>query len=319
MSKEDKYTGFAIALAWPETYCKQPGSWYDPITFMLGVNNNNYYKVGHAALILIDSKNLKAHYFDFGRYHAPYQHGRVRSAESDHELELKTIPRLSGNGKEIDNYKDLLNELQSNPASHGEGEMHAAYCPVNFENAYSKVIDLQKLSPIPYGPFRINGTNCSRFVNTAILAGKPQLKYRFNLKYRVPLTPTPISNINALNHQVKLPKLLEGELFCPTRKLDKQLLTATLPQPEKHRGIPEDAQWLSGEGAGSWFAFAVEKTLLKVSRYSPKGVLECTGLYENQDAQEILRNAQSFAVVYPSNCRVVSLNVNDSQIRFHRA
>ncbi len=319
MIKQTKHTGFAIAIAWPQTYCKQPGAWYDPITLFLGVNQNNYYKVGHAALVLIDSKSLKAHYFDFGRYHAPYKHGRVRSAETDHDLEVKTMPQLSDDGERIGNFKDILHELQTNPACHGEGELHASYSPINFEKAYAKAREMQENSPIPYGPFRIKGSNCSRFVNTSILAGKPDFRYRFNLKYRVPLTPTPISNVNALEHQLMFPKLLKGEPFCPLRKLDKQLLTATLPQPAKHLNIPESAQWLSGEGAGSWFLFEFEETLLKVTRYSPQGVIECTGLYENQDAVEFLKKTHSFTIAYPSNCKTISLKVNGAEIQFNRA
>lgn len=273
------YTGLGIALAWPQTYCKQPGAWYDPITLFLGVNQNNYYKVGHAALVLLDVNDKKAHYFDFGRYHSPYKHGRVRSAETDHELHMKTIPQFSENKDRLLNYIDILNELQINPACHGEGELYASYCTVNFEKAYAKVMEMQQESPIPYGPFRIKGSNCSRFVNTAILAGKPDVNYRIRLKYRMPFTPTPISNVNALNNRLILPKLLKGEPFCPIRKLDKQFLIATLPVPERHPKIPENAQWLSGEGAGSWFFFDIEDALLKVTRYSPQGVIECTGLY----------------------------------------
>ena len=49
--------GFVIACAWPETMCKQPGSWYDSLMNYLGISQDGYYKVGHAALILID-KNI---------------------------------------------------------------------------------------------------------------------------------------------------------------------------------------------------------------------------------------------------------------------
>ncbi len=315
----NNHTGLAIALAWPQTYCKQPGAWYDSITLFLGVNHNNYYKVGHAALVLLDGKSKKAHYFDFGRYHAPYKHGRVRSSETDHDLEVKTIPKFSENGDSLENYKDILHELQTNPACHGEGELYASYCTVNFEKAYAKVMKMQQESPIPYGPFTIKGSNCSRFVNTAILAGKPDVKYRFGLKYRVPLTPTPISNVKALDYRLMLPKLLKGEPFCPIRKLDKELLIATLPVPERHPNIPENAQWLSGEGAGSWFVFEVESTFLKVTRYSPLGVVECTGMYGNKDAIKLLKTQISFTVSYPSNCKVVSLNVGSSDFQFQRA
>jgi hypothetical protein len=319
MANRNKHTGIAIALAWPQTYCKQPGAWYDPITLLLGINKNNYYKVGHAALVLVDNKNKKAHYFDFGRYHAPYKHGRVRSAETDHDLEMKTIPQLSENGKELENYKDLLNELQSNPACHGEGKLYASYCPVNFEAAFSKAKQMQENSPISYGPFRINGSNCSRFVNAGIRAGKPAFRYWFGLSFWMPLTPTPISNVNALDNLLVLPKLLKEEAFCPLRKLDKQLLVATLPAPERLPHIPEKAQWLSGEGAGSWFVFEIENTLLKVIRYSPQGVIECTGLFENRDAIQLVQEHTTFSVSYPSNCKTVSLKISGAEIRFQRA
>jgi len=319
MSRKGKHTGFAIALAWPQTYCKQPGAWYDPLTLLIGINQNNYYRVGHAALVLINSENPRAHYFDFGRYHAPYKHGRVRSAETDHDLEMKTIPRLSEDGQKLESFEELLYELQTNPACHGEGELFASYCHVNFEKVHAKVLQMLDACPIPYGPFRYNGSNCSRFVNTSILAGMPDFRYRFKLKYRIPLTPTPLSNVNALESRKVLPKLLKGEPFCPIRRLDRQLLTATLPPPVKHHHIPNNAQWLSGEGAGSWFVFDFEGTLLKVTRYSPKGVIECIGLYENPDAVEFLKNTHSFCIAYPSNCRTVSVRVNNSEIRFQRA
>lgn len=319
MSTLNKYTGFAIALAWPETYCKQPGAWYDPFALLFGINKNNYYKVGHAALVLIDSEKLKAHYFDFGRYHAPYQHGRVRSAETDHDLEIKTTPAFTNDGERLENLREILFELQNNPACHGEGQLYASYCQINFETAYSKSKQLEEKSPIPYGPFKMNGSNCSRFVNTAIRAGKPNFRHWFGLNFKMPLTPTPMSNVNALENQLVLPKLLKGEPFCPLRKLDKQLLTATLPPPERHQNIPEKAQWLSGEGAGSWFVFDIENTLLKVIRYSVYGVIECTGLYENKDAIALLKNQNSYKITFPSNCKTVSLKVNDTEIKFHRA
>ena len=84
--KRKESNGIAIALAWPQTYCKEPGAWYDPVTRRLGISRNNYYRAGHAALVLIERDGEQCHYFDFGRYHAPYQHGRVRSAVSNHDM-----------------------------------------------------------------------------------------------------------------------------------------------------------------------------------------------------------------------------------------
>ncbi len=319
MSLQKKHTGIAIALAWPQTYCKQPGSWYDPVTLFLGINRNHYYKVGHAALVLVNPEENKAQYFDFGRYHAPYKHGRVRSAETDHDLEIRTVPVLSKDKKRIENFRDILSELQQNKACHGEGELYAAYCPVNFDMAYAKAQQMQAESPIPYGPFVFKGSNCSRFVNTVIRAGKPDFRYWFGLNFKVPFTPTPISNVKKLENRQMLPRLLEGELFCPLKKLNRQLLVSTLPAPEKHPAIPENARWLSGEGAGSWFDFEFEGNRLKATRYSPEGVIECTGLFENRDAIQLLGKHSTFSVSYPSNCKTVSLKVSGTELRFYRA
>jgi hypothetical protein len=312
-----KHTGFAIALAWPETYCKQAGAWYEPIMLVLGINKNNYYKAGHAALVLVDSESKTSLYFDFGRYHSPFQHGRVRSAETDHDLEMKTVPIISSDGTILENYNEILSELQRNPACHGEGELHASYCRLSYESALKKVRHLQEISPIPYGPFRYGGSNCSRFVNTSILSGKPSLRYNFRLRYFLPLTPAPLTNVAALSNRVKLAKILQGEKFCPIRKLDKELLKTTRPAPERYHEIPENAQWLSGEGAGSWFSFEKDGMVLKVSRYSPEGVIECRGIYENKTIEDFKLEGE-YCITYPSNCKIVSLKLNDRQLKFER-
>lgn len=310
-------TGFAIALAWPQTYCKQPGSWYDPITAWLGINRNNYYKAGHAALVLIDKQSNKCHYFDFGRYHSPFQHGRVRSAETDHDLKMTSKAVISSDNRKITNLQKILSELQQNKACHGEGTLHASYCQVDFQAAYSKVQLMHAASSIPYGPFRFKGSNCSRFVNTAILAGKPHWKYRFHLKYLVPLTPTPMNNVNSLDHSISYPALLNGTPFSPTKKIDKKILQSTLQAPGSEFRPHKDAQWLSGEGAGSWFVFEPLNPHLKVTRYSPDGTVECSGLYRNQDAQGIVPD-HSFRITYPSNCKVVSLKNKETELKFER-
>jgi hypothetical protein len=318
MSDRDKYTGFAIALAWPETFCKQPGSWYDPLALRLGLNNNHYYRVGHAAVVLIDSENPRCHYFDFGRYHAPFQYGRVRSAETDHELTMETRPQLSADKTTILNLGAILSDLQKNKACHGEGAIYASYSPVNFQSAYEKATQMQQTSPIPYGPFRIRGSNCSRFVNTVIRAGKPAWKFRFRLKYLVWFTPTPMNNVNSLQHRTDLPVQLNIIPFYPIQKLNTKSLRSTLEPPARNNKIPENAQWLGGEGAGSWFDLKAQNRQLMVTRYSPDGKVECTGLYKNQNNQGILPD-NSFRVTYPSNCKVISLASNDRLIQFERA
>ena len=190
--------GIAIAIAWPETLCKQAGAWYDLPLKWLGINKNKYYKVGHAAIVLIESETGNCHYFDFGRYHAPHQHGRVRNAYTDHDLEMKTKAVVS-NGI-LKNYNEVLLELFQNESCHGSGALHASYCEINFDKAFDKALKMQENSPIPYGPFLPKGTNCSRFVNTVILSGNPSLLYKFILSFPKTLSPTPIGNVKTLNY-----------------------------------------------------------------------------------------------------------------------
>lgn len=205
--------GFAIAIAWPETLCKQPGSWYDAPMQWIGVNKDNYYKVGHAAVVLINASG-KCHYFDFGRYHAPFQYGRVRDAETDHDLEIKTQAVVRED--EVVNFSEILSELYFNSSCHGSGTLHASYCKINFGKAHNKAKMMQR-APIPYGPFKVNGTNCSRFVNTVILAGKPGLLYRFLLNYPKTLSPTPIGNVMALSNYQRV-------------EVQKELISLPIPE-----------------------------------------------------------------------------------------
>ncbi len=319
MNQSKDITGFAVALAWPETYCKQPGSWYDGITLALRINKNNYYKVGHAALLLISKQSKEVRYFDFGRYHTPYQHGRVRSVETDHDLAVKTLAELSSDERTLVNFKEILFELQNNSSCHGEGVLHASYCGINYESALLFVRQMQRKCPVPYGPFKMGGSNCSRFVQSGILAGGPKSKYRWLLQYKVPFTPTPISNVNALENKEEIPRQLEGEVFCPIKKLKKELLVATLPAPKRPPSIPSKAQWLSGEGAGSWFEYQLDGTIIKMTRYSTKGVVECTGLFENKDALNLLMEAKDVSIAYPSNCLSIVLKVGDKELQFERA
>jgi len=308
--------GFIIALAWPETYCKQPGSWYDGFMKKLGISKNHYYKAGHAALILINSKYPKCHYFDFGRYHAPFQYGRVRCEETDHDLQIMTIPQISCDGLQIVNYQEILDELQSKHAFHGDGNLYSSYEKVNFDKAFAYAKNMQRKSPLPYGPFKYRGSNCSRFVNSVMLNGDLTFWQILKLKYMVPLTPTPMNNVNALTHKFVTAKKFANNVQLP-KIVDKDILRSTLLPPEQPKHLPANAQWLSGEGAGSWFVYNHVQNKIKVSRYSPDGNLECVGYYKNhKDYSSYFK--QYLPIDYPSNCKVVSLLIDNEKVLFER-
>lgn len=191
-------TGFAIVLAWPETLCKQAGAWYDYFMHHLGVSKDGYYKVGHSALVLVDQATGCCMYYDFGRYHTPHGLGRVRSERTDHDLRINTNAIFSADLNKIENLDAILEELFHNDSTHGSGTIYGSVVKVDFDKVLAHVTRLQDQEFIPYGPFLPKGTNCSRFVNSAILNGNPPLQVRILLTTPPTLTPTPIWNIRAI-------------------------------------------------------------------------------------------------------------------------
>ena len=305
--KVSKHSGFAIAIAWPGTLCKQPGSWYDSLARWLGISRHNYYRAGHAALVLVEGKTGRCHYFDFGRYHAPWQYGRVRSGETDPGLAIRVRAGISADGRRIENLREIMTVLQHNEECHGDGTLYASYCRVNFDKACNKAIEMQADSPVAYGPFVYRGSNCSRFVNTCILAGEPDLRHRVGLRFFVPLTPTPMNNVNSLINKIEILHLRKEMPSCPQPVRDKRTLKSTLPEPERPPGLPRNVQWLSGEGAGSWFSCEPDGDNFRVRRFSPKGDLECENIFS-------VANTGSFDIDRPysfdhiSHCRKIRLN-----------
>ncbi len=313
--KKSKYTGFVIALAWPATLCKQPNSWYDMPLRWLGINKNWFYKAGHAALVLIDDKEMKCHYYDFGRYHSPFNFGRVRSATTDHDLLVKTIPRISEDGTRIENVRVILDELQHNKACHGDGKLYASYCRINFNLAWQKARLLQDSSPLPYGPFVRRGSNCSRFVNDVIMAGNPGWRKAFRLKFFVPLTPTTLNNVNSLKNKTEIPALVQTTGADFSKNLSRDQLTTTLKAPPRHPAIPENAQWLSGEGAGSWFHISFNEPNYLISRYNSEGKPECTGLFKIY-ADTVFYIDSSYHFIHLSHCNKINILQNGRIFQF---
>ena len=310
-------SGFAIAIAWPETLCKQPGSWYDGLMGRLGVNRNYYYRAGHAALVVVEGENGKCHYFDFGRYHAPYQHGRVRSGETDPGLSITVRARVSADGSKIENLREIMTLLQHNEECHGDGTLYASYCRVNFDKAFNKAIQMQAESPIAYGPFVYRGSNCSRFVNTCILAGEPDLQHRLRLRFFVPFTPTPMNNVNSLTNRIKIPHLREEIPSCPKPVRDKRTLKSTLAEPERPSGMPVNAQWLSGEGAGSWFCIEKSGSGFLVRRFSPKGEPECKDIFSTPDGHSFDPD-KPYRFEHLSHCKKVRVFQDNRIMEFKR-
>lgn len=202
MERGIKHNGFAIALAWPETMCKQVGAWYDPLMRLTGFNKDGYYHIGHSAVLLVDDETKMCQYFDFGRYHSPHGHGRVRSAETDHDLRLNTKAQFSDDASEILNLGEILTELYTNPSTHGTGTIKGAATRINFDKAVSLARKMQEKDFLPYGVFERASSNCSRFVNRVLCVGKPTLFERLKLQVPLTVSPSPAWNLFAVSGEV---------------------------------------------------------------------------------------------------------------------
>lgn len=79
-----------------------------------------------------------------------------------------------------------------------------------------------------------------------------------------------------------------------------------LKAPDIPEGLPGNAHWLAGEGAGSWFVIIPEAEKLLIRRYSPDGKLECSGYFKEKKISHF-NTEEAFTVDYISHCAKVTL------------
>ncbi len=183
---------FIIVLAWPELRVKGPGSWYD--MFLRG----GMVRGGHSALIFVNSKSKKLYYVDNGRYHTPAGYSRVRDVDTDPDLEISLFAEISDGT--IKNIKDIIIEAASKEANHGGGTLYASVLKaVSFEKGYAYVKKQQVRGMIPYGPFILKGTNCSRFVASVIISATSSFLIKLRLLFPCTVIPSPKRNISICN------------------------------------------------------------------------------------------------------------------------
>ena len=83
-------------------------------------------------------------------------------------------------------------------------------------------------------------------------------------------------------------------------------LKSTLQEPVRSLQIPKSAQWLSGEGAGSWFHIVSKDEYFEVVRYSPEGKIECSGIFQNISNDKLnLQIRHQF--IHLSHCKEVRI------------
>lgn len=88
-----------------------------------------------------------------------------------------------------------------------------------------------------------------------------------------------------------------------------------LPAPPKPGHISHNVQWLSGEGAGSWFLLEKENVEFIVTRFSQKGKIECKGIFYKVNYEAFNIN-EKYEFTYLSHCAEVNINQNGIKYKF---
>lgn len=92
-------------------------------------------------------------------------------------------------------------------------------------------------------------------------------------------------------------------------------LSKVLPRPLLPSNLSENALWLAGEGAGSWFEITSKSPgIFHISRFAPDGVHECQGIFKSEDFSFDI--GASFTITYPSNCSKVTLRQGEQIFSF---
>jgi len=90
-------------------------------------------------------------------------------------------------------------------------------------------------------------------------------------------------------------------------------IKGTIQEPNRHPLIPATAQWLSGEGAGSWFYFEQNTNTYTITRFSPHGNTECSGVFTTDDNFNF---NQLFDITFLSHCAEVNVVQSGKNIKF---
>lgn len=153
-------TDFIITLAWPNGMIYSPGGVYDKL-----LGSSKRYKIGHTAFALIDSNSNKIFYFDFGRYHTPSSHGRVRDHKTDPNLCIEILADINDNS--IRNINSIISEINQN-VKQEEPLYYKVINHTNFKNCYYYSKFIQNYGLIKFGVFTNSTLNCGRFVYNVI-------------------------------------------------------------------------------------------------------------------------------------------------------
>ncbi len=308
MKSKPKYNDLAIVIAFPDNWAKGE-KLRDRLLRSLKITYTQYYKVGHAALLLIRRKTGEIEYFDYGRYIAPQGFGRVRGKETDPKLSIPVKAHFTREGS-LDNIREIIRYLGAiADDTHGHGRTFFSICNhIDFDKGKAYIQHLINKTPIPYVTYGIGGMNCSSFVSRAIVKATGSRKKKIRLTLPATIAPTPLGNVVNASDKGVIWEYTDGRFVryeMNRRKVLKDLLhniSLSLYRNKHHlnsinkhslfnrhekQEIPASAQHLSCLGESAWVhiyknAFCSENEYV-IESYTDERKLNFSVLCETKD------------------------------------
>ena len=330
----ENISGLAIVLAWPYTTARGDEKWYRLLK-KAGIVKNLNFRVGHAAMVLVDAASGQLHYYDFGRYITPRGLGRARAAWSDPKLTLHTRARVSPDGH-IENVWDIADELKNiASATHGIGPLYFSVSePLHFPSSKKIADDWVHKGSTPYGALAPGNNSCSRYVWQVVAGGWRSLRWTHRLHET--LFPSPISNVVNAHpaRKVYIHDTHRQETLRMTRfrsllffidqisinlsrvrsgQLADDRIEGSMPEPPRPAHHSDDALWLGGIGEGAWYTWEVlSEHSVEIRRYFSTGELEFVNKYHSPVG---LTKESTYSITYDTHFHTAALLLENEKIR----
>jgi hypothetical protein len=271
--KEKKYDDIAVVLAFPDNWAKGERL-RDRLLYKLRIIYTQYYKVGHAALLLIERRTGTVEYFDFGRYITPQKRGRVRSRDTDPKLAIPIKAEFDHSG-DIRNLLEIMTYLESiSDATHGSGRtFFSERRHIDFRLAKKYINRLISKGSILYISIGPVGMNCASFVLRTLLKSAKASLSLWKLYFPETLSPSPIGNVVNSSSKGQIWKMYKGEFekqhwnrFKVRRFIFNNLMLSRnkeqilkekvnemgVVQKRVPKALTEKAQFVYGLGESAW-------------------------------------------------------------------
>ncbi len=321
--------GVIVILSYPDTVVRPAYTEFSSKVWpFFGVGGKDAVQAGHAALLLINKNNGDVDYYDFGRYITTFGYGRVRSKQTDVELEVP-LKAVFSDGK-LQNLEELLLWLDAHPEkTHGEGRLVTSLnYSIDYQKALSYINSLISQEEIPYGPFVKGGSNCARFVTDTVIHSCQEKKVVKKLKTSNLFTPSPIGNAIKAKDDSHIYVVENAEVSaytnrsvfkeysaCFFKKIDIEIKSIGTELPDKELFNLNNGTWLGGIGSGAWFRIEaiLENHQYKIARYTSSGLNDFTGIFKLATKGEFLID-EHHTFLHPSNCQ--KMYVSQGEYRF---